>query len=191
MRCLEDFQQFDFKYQGVEWRDGCVCVAFVICQFLWDSQFLFRIYWYQSQCFNLVRDYVINWEFSGFIMSNGVVKYGVVDQFIGVMNMNVVGMCWNCVFILVDYVELQVRFGVIYIFFFGVFFQVFYIFSSYCLEMLMMNGIGVFVDFMQCVMYYINWNSWMFVFQCIGNICNQCFWQQFFQVRFIQLLFYL
>lgn len=191
MRCLEDFQQFDFKYQGVERRDGCVCVAFVICQFLRDSQFLFRIYRYQSQCFNLVRDYVINREFSGFITSNGVVKYGVVDQFIGVMNTNAVGTCRNCVFILVDYAELQVRFGVIYIFFFGVFFQVFYIFSSYRLETLTTNGIGAFVDFTQRAMYYINRNSRMFVFQRIGNICNQCFWQQFFQVRFIQLLFYL
>lgn len=79
---------------------------FVIGQFLWDSQFLFGIYWYQSQSFNLVGDYVIYWEFSWFVVCDGVVKYGVINKFIGVMYVYVVGMCWNCVFVLCQNVEL-------------------------------------------------------------------------------------
>lgn len=52
MRCLEDFQQFDFKHQGAERRDGRACATLAICQFLRDSQFPFRTYRHQSQCFN-------------------------------------------------------------------------------------------------------------------------------------------
>ena len=76
MRCLEDFQQFDFKHQGAERRDGRASAALAICQFLRDGQFPFRTYRHQSQCFNPARDHAINREFSGFTTSNGAVERG-------------------------------------------------------------------------------------------------------------------
>ncbi len=73
MRCLEDFQQFDFKHQGAERRDGCACAALAICQFLRDSQFPFRTYGIESALQSSLGS-AVNREFSWLAASSGAVK---------------------------------------------------------------------------------------------------------------------
>ncbi len=95
---LRGFPAVRLQTPGAERRDGRACATLAICQFLRDSQFPFRTYRHQSQCFNPAGDHAVNREFSWLAASNGAVKHGAVDQFSGVMNTNAVGTCRNCAF---------------------------------------------------------------------------------------------